>query len=131
MLRGRHVVLVVGDVVALVLFALLGLISHDKGIGAHGLFRDALPVVAGWLIAAGSFDLYRRPSWKRFVLTWLVGITGGVLVRGLVLHRNVLGAKYLTFVAVTLVVTLVLLLAWRAAYWLVRERIDRRTPARE
>jgi DUF3054 family protein len=131
MLRGRHVVLVIGDIVALVLFALLGLISHDKGIGGHGLFRDAFPVVIGWLLAAGTFDLYRQPSWKRFFLTWVVGITGGVLVRGFALHRNVLGAEYLSFVAVTLIVTLVLLVAWRASYRLMRRRIDRGAPARE
>jgi Protein of unknown function (DUF3054) len=131
MLRGRPLVLVIGDVVALVVFALVGLASHHKGIGAHGLFRDAVPVVVGWLLAAGTFDPYRRPSWRRFLLTWLVGITGGLVVRGLVLHRHILGAEYLTFVAVSLAVTLALLLAWRASYWFVRERIDRHAPARE
>src|SRR5207249_4159581 len=131
MSRARHVVLVVGDVVALVLFALLGLASHHKSIGAHGLFRDAFPVVVGWLLAAGTFDLYRRPSRGRFLVTWLAGVGGGVLVRGLVLHRHVLGGSYLSFLAVSLIVTLVLLLAWRGAYWLVRERIDRHAPARE
>jgi hypothetical protein len=130
-LRGRHVVLVIGDVIALVVFALVGLASHHKEIGARGLFRDAFPVAVGWLVAAGTFDLYRRPSWRRFLLTWLVGVTGGLLVRGLILHRNVLGGRYLSFVAVSLIVTLALLLAWRGSYWLLRERIDRHAPARE
>ena len=128
--RGRHLVLVAGDVVALVVFALIGLSSHHKGIGPSGLFRDAVPVVAGWLVAAGTFDFYRRPSRGRFLLTWLVGITAGVMVRGLVLHRHVLGGRYLTFLGVTLGVTLVLLLAWRGLYRFVRVRIDSRAGAR-
>jgi hypothetical protein len=124
-------VLVIGDVVALAVFAVVGLASHHKEIGPRGLFRDAVPVVVGWLVAAGTFDIYRRPSWRRFVLTWLVGVTSGLLVRGLVLHRNVLGGRYLSFVAVSLIVTLALLMAWRGSYWFIRERIDRQAPARE
>ena len=127
----RHLVLVVGDCAALVTFALVGLSSHDKGIGLHGLARDALPVVAGWLIAAGLFDLYKRGGRLRFLRTWFVGITGGTLVRGLVLHRHVLGVRYLTFLLVSLIVTLVFLLAWRGTYRVVRNRIDSTAHARE
>jgi uncharacterized membrane protein YjjP (DUF1212 family) len=127
----RHLVLVVGDCAALVVFALVGLASHDKGMGASDLARDAVPVVAGWLIAAGMFDLYRRGGRLRFLRTWFVGITGGTIVRGLVLHRNVAGVRYLTFLLVSLIVTLVFLLAWRGAYWIVRNRIDSTAHARE
>jgi len=127
----RHVVLVAGDCLALVAFALVGLASHDKGIGLHGLARDALPVVAGWLIAAGWVDLYRKGGRLRFIRTWFVGITGGTLVRGAILHRNLVGVSYLTFLLVSLIVTLVFLLAWRGAYRIVRNRIDSTAHARE
>jgi uncharacterized membrane protein YjjP (DUF1212 family) len=102
-----------GDAVALLLFVVIGLSSHDKGITWSGLFRDALPVLAGWFVAAAIFQLYARGGIRPFVATWVAGITGGILVRGLVLHRHVLGARYITFLAVTLAVTLVLLLAVR------------------
>jgi hypothetical protein len=105
-----------GDAFALLLFAVIGLASHDKGITGSGLLRDALPVLAGWFVAAAMFGTYRRSGWRPFVEAWAVGVTVGVLGRGLVLHRHVLGARYLTFLAVTLVVTLLLLLAWRGVF---------------
>jgi hypothetical protein len=101
------------DAIALALFAVIGLTSHHKGLGLHGLARDALPVLAGWFVAAAVLGTYRRPSWPMFLLTWAVGVGGGVFVRGLVLHRHVLGGRYLTFFAITLAVTLALLLASR------------------
>jgi hypothetical protein len=114
-----------GDVVALCLFAVIGLVSHHKPIALHGLVRDALPVVAGWLIAAVAFGAYRRPSRARFLAAWMIGVGGGAFVRGAVLHRHVLGARYLTFVGVTLAVTLALLLAWRAILRTVSARLAR------
>ena len=107
-------ILAIGDAVALLLFAVIGLLSHDRGVTASGLVRDALPVLAGWFLAAAIFAVYRRPSRTRFVAAWAVGVTGAVFVRGLALHRHVLGSRYLTFLVVTLGVSLVLLIAWRA-----------------
>jgi hypothetical protein len=113
--RSRSVLApILGDTVALVLFAVIGLASHDRGITWQGLLRDAVPVLGGWFAAAALFHVYGRPRWRAFAAAWLVGITAGVEVRGLVLHRHVLGARYLTFLLVTLIVTLVLLFLRRA-----------------
>jgi hypothetical protein len=112
--RARARILAAGDAVALVLFAVIGLLSHDKGITGNGLVRDAVPVLGGWFAAALALGVYRASGWGRFLAAWAIGVTAGVLVRGFVLHRHVLGARYLTFLAVTLVVTLVLLSACRA-----------------
>jgi uncharacterized membrane protein YeiH len=109
----RTALFVVSDAIALALFAVIGLTSHHKGLGLHGVARDALPVLAGWFLAAAVLGTYRRPSWAVFFLTWAVGVGGGVFVRGVVLHRHVLGGRYLTFLAITLAVTLALLLASR------------------
>jgi hypothetical protein len=111
----RTPLFVITDSIALVVFAVIGLLSHHKGLGLHGLVRDALPVLAGWFVAATVLGTYRRPSWPSFLLTWLLGVSGGVFVRGLVLHRHVLGGRYLTFLAVALVATLVLIVALRGA----------------
>ena len=116
----RRWVVAAGDAVALLAFALVGLASHDRRIDLHGLIRDALPILLGWFVAAAIFGVYRRPGRTTFLLTWATGITGGVLVRGLVLDRHVLGASYLTFLAVTLAVTLVFLLVWRGVFVLTR-----------
>jgi pilus assembly protein TadC len=57
--------------------------------------------------------LYERPTVVRFLATWLVGITAGVLVRALILGRH-LGSKEAAFLAVSLVFTLLFVLAARA-----------------
>jgi len=125
MARDRHVVVALGDAVALISFALIGLASHDGAITVSGLLRDALPVLVGWFLAAATFDTYHRRGPIPFLEAWAVGITGGIIVRGLVLHRHVLGVRYLTFLAVSLVVTLVLLLLGRLLYRVVSKRVDR------
>ena len=118
------------DAIALVLFAVIGLASHDKGLGLHGLVRDAVPVLVGWFVVAAIVGTYRRPSWPAFVLTWIVGVSAGVVARGLVVHRDVVGGRYLTFLAVTLSVTFVLLVALRGAVTvLTRSRRLRRIAA--
>ena len=40
------------DAAALVLFAVIGLLSHRGGVSGHGLARDALPLLGGWFAAA-------------------------------------------------------------------------------
>ena len=112
-MQRRNALFVATDSVALVLFAVIGLTSHHKGLGIHGLVRDALPILLGWFIVAAIVGTYRRPSWPLFLVTWIAGVSAGVLVRGLVLHRHVLGGRYLTFLAVALTATFVLTIAFR------------------
>jgi hypothetical protein len=59
-----------------------------------GYARDALPLLAGWL---GATVLFRG----RFVPTWLVGVTAGVLLRAAILGHWY--AKELTFLLVALI----------------------------
>ena len=105
-------VLVVGDGLVLILWAVLGLLHHTGGVSARGLFRDAGPILIGWYAAALAFGLYTRSGLGRFVLTWAVGISAGVLLRAIALHRTG-NADELAFWGVTLAVTLALLAAWR------------------
>ena len=59
-----------------------------------GYARDALPLLVGWLGATMVFH-------GRFVLTWLVGVTAGVLLRAAILGHWY--AKELTFLLVALI----------------------------
>ena len=59
-----------------------------------GYARDALPLLAGWLGATVVFH-------GRFVPTWLVGVTAGVLLRAAILGHWY--AKELTFLLVALI----------------------------
>jgi hypothetical protein len=106
--------LVIGDAAVLVLWAVIGLINHEEGVTFTGILRNAGPIMVGWFAAALVLRTYRRPPrvW-RFLATWAIGISAGVLLRALILGKPWNGDE-LVFFGVTLAVTLVLLVAWRA-----------------
>jgi len=108
-----HRTAVSADLVALVAFVTIGLLDHRGGLSAAGYARDALPLAACWLLAAGTFDLYKRPRTRALLGTWLLGVTGGVLVRALVLRR--LDGDDGVFLLVALCFTLLFVLAFRTA----------------
>jgi hypothetical protein len=115
--RGR--LAAVSDAAAILVFAILGLISHRASVGAFA--HDALPLLFGWFAVALAVQLYARPSVKRFLMTWSVGITAGVLLRALILGRH-LNGKQAAFLATSLVFTVLFVLALRAATALWRCR---------
>lgn len=104
---------VADDTAAIVVFAVVGNLSHHGDVSIRGLARDVLPLLGGWLIAGLAFGLYRRPSLWRLFATWLVGVTAGVAVRAAVLGHTDAG-KEASFLAVALVFTLLFALAARA-----------------
>jgi hypothetical protein len=104
--------LALADASALVLFAVVGLLSHDGKVSVVGLGRDALPLLAGWFAAALLFGTYRRRSVRTLLLAWVVGVPLGVVLRALVLGRA-LDGREATFLLVSLVFTLVFVLALR------------------
>jgi hypothetical protein len=116
-IRARQpLILIVGDLVALSLFAPLGLLSHREGITLDGIARNAGPIAAGWLVAAAAFGVYRRGAPRRGAVgAWLAGVSGGVVLRAVVLRRP-LDADEAVFWAVTLAVTGALLGAWRLVW---------------
>lgn len=101
------------DAAAIVVFAIVGLLSHHGDVSGRGLARDALPLLAGWFGAALLARLYARPTWRRLAATWLVGITAGVAVRAAILGHTHAG-KEAPFLGVALGFTLLLALAGRA-----------------
>jgi len=113
--------LALGDVVAVSLFAPIGLVSHDEGITLEGLARDALPVGLGFLASALLLGVYRRPGLTRLAAAWALGITAGVLVRAAILGHGY-GTTTFTFLTVTLIVTGLLLAAWRTVVALTARR---------
>jgi DUF3054 family protein len=100
------------DAAAIAVFAVVGLLSHHGGVSARGLARDALPLLGGWFAAALLVRLYATPTFRRLATTWLVGITGGVVVRAAILRHTDVG-KEAAFLGVALVFTLLFSLAAR------------------
>jgi len=102
------------DAAAIVVFTLIGLLSHRGGVSGRGLARDLLPLLGGWFAVALLVRLYTRPALRRLIATWLVGITGGVVIRAAILgHTNV--GKEVAFLGVALGFTAVFVLAARLA----------------
>jgi hypothetical protein len=116
-LRLEHHRAVAADVVALLLFVTIGLLNHHGGISAGEYARTALPIVGCWLLAAGAFDLYKRPRPSALLGTWILGVTAGILVRALLVWR--VDGDDGIFLGVALAFTLLFVLAVRAAASLV------------
>jgi hypothetical protein len=118
------------DAAAIVVFAVIGNVSHHGGVSTGGLARDVLPLLGGWLAAGVLFGLYRRPTPGRLVATWVVGITAGVVVRAAVLGHTRLGTEA-AFLGVALVFTLLFALAARAlTVWVLRHTKEAQTGSR-
>lgn len=67
------------DAAALLVFVVVGVLTHGASAGAFG--RDVLCILGGWFVVAAVVRLYARGGWWRLGVTWLAGISAGVLVR--------------------------------------------------
>lgn len=85
--------LALAGTVAIVAFATIGQLSHEGGVSPSGYAADLIPLLGSWLAVAYVT--------RRFLPTWLIGVTLGVVIRMVVLghyHWN-----QLSFLAVALV----------------------------
>lgn len=107
-------VLVLADGAAIVVFAVIGIVSHTGGVSPTALAEDAVPLLAGWFAAAAVFRLYARRTTRALLSTWVVGIPLGVAVRAGALGR-LDEPRQLAFLATTLVLTLAFVVVARVA----------------
>jgi hypothetical protein len=71
--------LALAGTLAILLFATIGQLSHHGGVSLDGYAADSLPFLGAWLALAW---------WtKRFLPTWLVGVTAGVAIRAVALSH--------------------------------------------
>ncbi|MPZ49496.1 MAG: DUF3054 family protein [Dehalococcoidia bacterium] len=102
-----------GDLLCFLIFALLGLRSHEDGITASGLLRAAVPFQAGWLVFSVIFGLPgKRPKMDapgRVLMAWVPAWLLGLALRSLVFGR----AFSPTFAGISFLVNAILLLIWR------------------
>ncbi len=121
----RRALLLAGDLVCFVLFALLGLRSHEDGITLGGLLRAGVPFQAGWLIAGFVPIFHERRSahrrtgvLRRWAPAWVIGLG----LRTLLFDRSFEAS----FAVVALIANGVLLLLWRCVVvrLLYRERFS-------
>ena len=110
-LRGREGLLLAGDLVCFLLFAVLGLRSHEDGITAGGILRAAVRFQTGWLFVSLALGKPGTTSDSRQVTRlWVPAWAIGLLLRTLLFDRSFA----VTFAIVSLLVNGVLLMLWRS-----------------
>ena len=116
------------DLALVVLFAVIGRASHAEGLNLDGVFRTALPFVAGTLMAWIGFSLKRLPGTTvvNGVFVWAMTVVLGVF------FRIMLGeTAEVTFVLVTAAVLAAFLIGWRAILLLVNRSRPQRPRGRD
>lgn len=113
---GRSIGVLVGDLVLLVLFVVLGLLQHGQPVTGSDIIVTVAPFVIAWLVVGwlmGAFKLTAVRSvgaaFKTVVLSWIVAGLAGILLRHWVFQLGIA----LPFIIVALAFNLVTLSVWR------------------
>lgn len=124
----RRIVLIIGDLITLILFAVIGRSTHGEAAGfdaAMQVLETAAPFLIGWFVAApfvGAFraNLLNRPGalLGRTALAWLIACPIGLGLRALIRQSPVI----MTFALVTFATVLLMLLVWRGLFVLITRR---------
>ncbi|MFP4436406.1 MAG: DUF3054 domain-containing protein [Chloroflexaceae bacterium] len=128
--RRYLVALVIGDIIAFLLFAAIGRRSHGEAAGlAAGLqvIETAAPFLLGWFLTAPFTRAYRQVTGpammaRRTALAWLIAWPLGLLLRGLYLSRGIPPS----FAIVTLLSNGVILCGWRVLFAWLGDRLYKR-----
>lgn len=114
-------ILIGGDFFVITLFVIVGLNSHG-GISLEGWTRNAAPLTASWLVIGLALGAYRTEIatnltaiLPRVAIAWPIAAITGLVARYLVVDH---GLEF-SFIIVTVLINLVMLLAWRSAYTFV------------
>jgi hypothetical protein len=114
-----------GDVVIVVVFVLLGRQSHHEDAGVVGFFRVWWPFAVALGVAWLVTGLWRAPlAWPRAVVAWLVTVGLGMALRIAAENREL----KIAFVVVTLLFVGAGMLGWRAVFRWRRARVHAPTP---
>ena len=108
----RKALLLGVDLLALLLFVVVGLGSHHEVAGIDLFARNAIPLVVSWCLFSGVMKTYRQADLGSMVRTWLVAVPAALVVRS-VWVGSPTGGEFLVFLAVGMGFTLLFLLAGR------------------
>jgi hypothetical protein len=109
----RDLFLYAGDFVCFLVFAVLGLRSHEDGITADGILRAAVPFQVSWLamtlVLRGQPGIGEITRSRNVIRVWIPALVLGLAIRSLVFGR----AFAPTFAIVAFLVNGALLVLWR------------------
>jgi hypothetical protein len=103
--------LILGDLICFLIFATIGLRSHEEGITASGILRAAVPFQAAWLVFSLVTGLHKQrdAGVKPIAMTLVPTVVIGVIARSLFFGRPFAP----TFGIVALIFNFVALTVWR------------------
>jgi hypothetical protein len=102
------------DAAALLVFVAIGIAQHRGDAIVPTFLRTALPLVVAWFAVAAVAGTYRRPTLRTMLVTWIVAVPAGLLLRTAWVGSPH-GSEIAVFVGVGLAFTLLFLLLGRAA----------------
>ncbi len=116
----RTAILVVGDIVVFLVFAIIGRRSHNEGSNILGPVITALPFAAAWFLVAPFVGAFKRGLERntckfalRTFLAWLAAWPVAMLLRGVFVDK---GVPPWTFALITLISNTILLQIWRVPF---------------
>jgi len=117
----RVAALAVGDLIAFLLFAIIGLTNHKEAVSLSSVAVTAAPFIIAWFVISPFLGAFGRqgsaattrpvPLLQRTAVAWIVAWAVALLLRRFVFRDDILPA----FIVVALLVNAVLLLGWRGA----------------
>jgi hypothetical protein len=102
--------LIAGDLAAMLLFALIGIATHERDISAAIFARSFLPFAVTWLTLGAALGAFRheRPS-LRLLSVYVVCVITALVARSVIFDRTLFNA----FFVIALVGNALMLFAWR------------------
>lgn len=108
---------VLGDIIALIVFAAIGRQSHNEANPIEAVIATAMPFIIGWLLVAwpsGLLVIQPLPRWVfRTIVFNLAGCGLGLLIRSIWLQRDI----PMSFAVVSFLATASLLVIVRLAQY--------------
>ncbi|HJT37512.1 MAG TPA: DUF3054 domain-containing protein [Actinomycetota bacterium] len=111
--NARRALIATGDVVALLIFTIVGLVNHEDGVTASATLKVVLPIVVIGALPALVFGTYSHPSVSTLLPTWAISVPSGILIRKALFDTPASWGSTGVFIGVALAFTLLFLLAWR------------------
>ena len=120
----RIALLVIGDALVFIIFAVIGMRSHKVSLTVPSVLQTAAPFAIGWFLVSPFVGAFRRKITSqpgkmslRTALAWLIAWPVGLLLRGIFQHE----IPPISFAIVTLITNTIFLQLWRVPFaWVTR-----------
>jgi len=104
---------IVGDLVLVLVFAVIGRASHGEVLSAGGVLQTGWPFLVACLVGSVLACVVLRLGWLREgLLVWAITVVVGMLLRGITGGGLAVG-----FLVVATLVLAVFLIGWRMIVW--------------